>query len=1286
MRKRLLSLFCALSLLLTLLPTSAFAVGDGDKEAAPQTEDTEAVEPAPEELELTVPQVWEEFTVTPVTSLPDDDFPALYDDRAATATWNKNFGDQLTTLLPEKLHTDINKTQGEFAKELYTALCNNVDALKAGEPVSITLEKTNPYLANSADWKKEYNALNSHYEEYKDTYGSIATNAIAAFDRDHSDIFWLGQARTGVSNMVNNKPVTDGYRFQENDVYSYQLSVTFDISNSWTGTGGRGIDQDMSTVTDAVTKRVTEANEKTSTYEKLLTVHDWLTKNNAYNEAAANGGPNHADRTPWEAISALTSDETLQPVCEGYARAFKLICDQMNIPCVLVSGTVNSGAHMWNYVQMENGKWYAVDVTWDDPVGGSSTGNVSNSERHDYFLVGSNTKVDGATTFDGNHNATSNDFLTDGHAKFAYPDLSAEKYEKPATITIESTYEGWSFDFAYTGSPITAGKKGTSGSPYLIYTCSDDTVTSFTVEWQKKGENGQYSKITDAAVTGENGPKDVGAYKLVVTATKDDQTVATGTREFKILPHDFKYTDAPITVSLTDAEKLTYDGKEKTVTVSVTHQVAPTTAKTLAVGTDYTVEVTGETSNVSDNTVKATDAGTYTVTVKGKGNFEGEKTEHFTIAKATHNNETTTGFAKFGTEGTVDLSSLIAEGGKAAIEGNPTDNDSVLYGNPTVVDGKTLKFQFKNDANLKGKKAEVVVKVIDAKNYNEYTITVTLKVTEKKAQTPLKFTNAVTTVTYGQTLQLTLEGGSGDGAVTYNTTDIGGTVTVDEKGRLTATRTGDVRIVATKDGKEMYENTTATLDITVTKAPLAIKVLDKQIYVGDAVPDLKNPQVGTHYTVTGLVKAEDLKSPAVMKYQQNGSEVKPDTSKPGSYVITLTGLTTATPNGPNRTYDNYERKIEFGKLTILAKPSSGGSSSGGSSSSGGGSSSSGGGGGSSSSDRDNSTTTGKTDTTTRPDGTKIQTETKADGTKIQTVTNKDGSVTKTTTNPNGSSVTEAKAADGSTGTVKTDKNGQTTAETALSNKAIETAKRNGEPVKAPVEVKATRNSNTAPTVKVELPQNSGDTKVEIPVSNVKPGTVAVIVHPDGTEEIVKNSVPTEDGIQLTVNGGATVKIVDNSKDFIDTRNHWAKDAIDFVSARGLVNGMSATRYAPDATATRAQLWTILARQNDTDLSGGANWYEKAQLWSKDKGISDGANPNGTIDRAQMVTMLWRAMGQPAAASGASFADVPADSYYAQAVAWAIENDITTGVGGGRFDPNSTCTRGQIATFLYRYMK
>ena len=452
-----------------------------------------------------------------------------------------------------------------------------------------------------------------------------------------------------------------------------------------------------------------------------------------------------------------------------------------------------------------------------------------------------------------------------------------------------------------------------------------------------------------------------------------------------------------------------------------------------------------------------------------------------------------------------------------------------------------------------------------------------------------------------------------------------------------------------------------TFDFVIAKAPVTVTVKDKSVYVGSTAPDLSKPELDKDYTVSGLIGEDKLTTAPMLKYT-----AAPDMNKTGETKIFAEGAEAG---------ENYEITYVDGKLTVTSRPSSGG----------GGSSSSGGGGGSSSSDK-LSASTCKTETTTNPDGSVTKTETKSDGTVTETTTNKDGSTTKTETKPDGSSKTEVKDASGSTGTVKTDKNGQTTAETTLGSKAVEDAKKNGEAVKAPVEVEASRDSNTAPTVKVELPKNAGETAVEIPVSNAKPGTVAVLVHPDGTEEIVKNSLPTEDGIRLTMDGSATVKIMDNSKDFIDTRAHWAKDAIDFVSARGLVNGMNDSIYAPNNSTTRAQLWTILARQNDADLTGGSIWYEKAQNWAKNKGVSDGANPNAAINRAQMVTMLWRAMGQPAAASGASFADVPADSYYAQAVAWAIENGITAGVGNGKFDPDAACTRGQIATFLYRYMK
>ena len=144
-----------------------------------------------------------------------------------------------------------------------------------------------------------------------------------------------------------------------------------------------------------------------------------------------------------------------------------------------------------------------------------------------------------------------------------------------------------------------------------------------------------------------------------------------------------------------------------------------------------------------------------------------------------------------------------------------------------------------------------------------------------------------------------------------------------------------------------------------------------------------------------------------------------------------------------------------------------------------------------------------------------------------------------------------------------------------------------------------------------------------------------------------------------------MKIGDNAKDFADTRNHWAKDAIDFVSARELVNGMNDSIYAPNNSTTRAQLWTILARQNDADLNGGNTWYEKAQLWSKDKGVSDGANPTGpqasprrAVRRTSPTSPLtattqtpcpgpWKAASPPVSATVASTPPPPAQEHRSQ---------------------------------------
>ena len=338
-------------------------------------------------------------------------------------------------------------------------------------------------------------------------------------------------------------------------------------------------------------------------------------------------------------------------------------------------------------------------------------------------------------------------------------------------------------------------------------------------------------------------------------------------------------------------------------------------------------------------------------------------------------------------------------------------------------------------------------------------------------------------------------------------------------------------------------------------------------------------------------------------------------------------------------------------------------------------------------DADGNKTTSKTETTTDKSGTvtesKTETKTDADGTKteVKSETKKDqngvttGTETVKETLPNGSTGTT---------TTTTDANGtKTEAVTTISSKAVDEAKKNDEAVTVPVDVKATEDSQTAPTVKVELPKNSGETKVEIPVSNVTPGTVVAVVKPDGTEEIVKDCIPTENGIQLAVEDNVTLKVFDNAKDFTDTKGHWAEPYIDFASARELLNGISEDTFAPEQPTTRAMMWTVLARQDDTDLSGGTTWYDKAQAWAKDSGVSDGTAPQANVTRAQMVTMLWRAAGSPAPQTMSSFADVSADAYYAAAVAWAAEQGITNGVSATQFQPNGACTRAQIAAFLYR---
>ena len=318
------------------------------------------------------------------------------------------------------------------------------------------------------------------------------------------------------------------------------------------------------------------------------------------------------------------------------------------------------------------------------------------------------------------------------------------------------------------------------------------------------------------------------------------------------------------------------------------------------------------------------------------------------------------------------------------------------------------------------------------------------------------------------------------------------------------------------------------------------------------------------------------------------------------------------------------------------------------------------------------------------------------GTKSDTVKNPDGSTTKTETKADGSKTetTTASSSGGSTGTTvtKTDAKGNTTTEASakLSDRDVKEAQEKGEAVTVPVKgIAAAKDANAATKIKIDVPNNANKTTVEIPVENVTSGTVAVIVHEDGTEELVKDSKPTEHGVQLELSGSTTVKIIDNSKTFDDTKDHWSRDEVNFVAARELFNGVGGNQFGVSQPMTRGMVNTVLARLADVDTTPGQGqaWYEVGTDWAKKNGISDGTNPTAPVTREQLATLLYRYAGSPSVSGTLHAADAASVSDYAEdALLWANQNGIVNGVGSNTIAPKDNAQRAQVAAMLARYLQ
>ena len=172
--------------------------------------------------------------------------------------------------------------------------------------------------------------------------------------------------------------------------------------------------------------------------------------------------------------------------------------------------------------------------------------------------------------------------------------------------------------------------------------------------------------------------------------------------------------------------------------------------------------------------------------------------------------------------------------------------------------------------------------------------------------------------------------------------------------------------------------------------------------------------------------------------------------------------------------------------------------------------------------------------------------------------------------------------------------------------------------------------------------------------------------------------------------------------FVDVATgSYYEDAVDWAVENGITKGTDDTHFSPDGICTRAQAVTFLWRTAGspepktntmpfTDVNAGSYYYD-AVLWAVENGITEGTSdttfsPNMTCTRAQIVAFLWRSEKSPAAGTANPFADVKSDAYYADAVLWAVKENITKGTTSTTFSPDADCTRAQIVTFLWRCKK
>mgnify|MGYP002308301310 FL=1 len=264
--------------------------------------------------------------------------------------------------------------------------------------------------------------------------------------------------------------------------------------------------------------------------------------------------------------------------------------------------------------------------------------------------------------------------------------------------------------------------------------------------------------------------------------------------------------------------------------------------------------------------------------------------------------------------------------------------------------------------------------------------------------------------------------------------------------------------------------------------------------------------------------------------------------------------------------------------------------------------------------------------------------------------------------------------------------------------------------------KSSGGGSSSPSYSVTTPGKTENGTVTVsPRSAEKGDTVTITAKPDSGYQLDDLTVTDKNGNELKLtdkgNGKYTftmpaskveikatfVKKVETSPFSDVSTNAYYYEAVKWAQEKGITGGIGNGLFGPNQPCTRAQIVTFLWRaagspepktmSSFADVSMDA-YYAKAVAWAVENSITTGTgdgkfSPDATCTREQAVAFLYRASGSPAVSGGSAFSDVAANAYYADAVAWAEKNGVTGGIGGGLFGSGNTCTRAQIVTFLYR---